>query len=95
MLKNKLTKIDLIKILSNQKGFSKNLSKKLIKDLIDIMSQNIKEGNLNLKNFGSFILIHKNERLGRNPKTREKFIISSRNVVKFTPSVKIIKYLNS
>ena len=95
MSKNKIKKIDLIINLSNQMGFSHNLSKKIINDLIEIIIQNIKLGNLGLKNIGTFNIIQKKERLGRNPKTKEKFIISSRKSVIFKPSKSILNVLNN
>jgi len=42
VLNKNLKKIDLIKELSNQSGFSASFSKKLIDDLIEVISQNIK-----------------------------------------------------
>ena len=72
------TKNDLIKQISKKTGFSKSISKKLIDDFIEIIIQNIIENRLSLKNLGSFKLLKKKERLGRNPKTKKEFIISSR-----------------
>jgi len=89
VLNSNFTKLDLVKKVSNETGFSVNLSKKLINDFIEILIINIKTGNLNLKNFGSFKIIFMNERIGRNPKTKKEYVISSRKSVKFTPSKKI------
>ncbi len=88
MYKN-FNKQDIINHLSYKTGYSINLSKKLINDFIDIIIINIRDGNLNLKNIGSYKLIHKNERIGRNPKTKEEFIISSRKSIRFIPSKKL------
>ncbi len=88
-------KIDIIKKLSLKTGFSVNFSKKVIDDLIKILIQNLKKDRLNLKNMGSFRLIHKKERIGRNPKTKETFIISERKSVNFYPSKKILNKLNN
>ena len=52
MSQNNLKKIDLIKNLSLKTGLSKNLSKKIVDDLINIIIKNIKSGKLNLKNIG-------------------------------------------
>ena len=92
-MRNKIKKIDLVKNLSSESGFSKNFSKKLIEDLIKSLIENIKTGDFNLKNVGSFKIINKNERLGRNPKTKEEFIISSRKTISFNVSKKISKSL--
>ncbi len=94
MLKKHFKKIDLIKDLSLKTGYSQNYSKKIVDDLINIFIQNIKSGNLNLKNIGSFKLLNKKERIGRNPKTKEEFIITSRKSLSFTSSKKIIDNLN-
>ena len=94
MNKNNFTKIDIIKNLSNKTGFSINFSKKLVNEFINILIENIKKNELNLKNFGSFKLIKKKERVGRNPKTKEEFIISSRKSLIFTASKKILKFFN-
>tara|TARA_B100000963_G_C22176384_1_gene472509 strand:- start:217 stop:507 length:291 start_codon:yes stop_codon:yes gene_type:complete len=94
VLRNNLRKIDLINNLSEEIGFSSNYSKKIINDLIEIIIQNIKKGDLILKNLGTFKIRKKKERIGRNPKTKEKFIIFERNSVVFIPSKKILNMLN-
>lgn len=92
---NNFTKKDFIKSLSEKSGFSLNLSKKLINDFLDVLIHNIKSNNLLLKNIGTFKLIKKKQRLGRNPKTKEEFIICSRISLSFQPSKKILNKLNS
>ncbi len=92
---NNFTKKDFIKSLSEKSGFSLNLSKKLINDFLDVLIHNIKSNNLLLKNIGTFKLIKKKQRLGRNPKTKEEFIIYSRISLSFQPSKKILNKLNS
>ncbi len=100
MFKKTINKLHLSFNLSKELGYSINLSKKIIDDLIDIIIQNIKDDNFNLKNIGKFKIIHKKERIGRNPKTKEKFLISSRKSLSFTPSKNLkidldeIKWIN-
>ncbi len=84
-----LKKKDLVKNLSSETGFSLNFSKKIIDDLSSILIECIKTGYLSLKNVGTFKVIHKKKRIGRNPKTKEEFLISSRKSVSFTASKKI------
>ena len=71
-----------------------NKGKKIVNDLIDVLINEIKTGQLNLKNLGSFKIKNKSERIGRNPKTKEEFVISARKTVKFTSSQKLLKSLN-
>ena len=89
MFKNSLNKIDISKNLSKKTGLSINFSKKLINDLIEILIENIKDGELILKNIGKFRVVKKKERIGRNPKTKEEFIINARNSVIFSASKKL------
>lgn len=89
-----LKKIDLIKNINTKTGLSSSFIKKVIDDLLKIISADIKLGNFNLKNIGSFKLIYKKERLGRNPKTNEKFTISARKSISFKPSKKFSKTLS-
>ena len=86
MFKDKIKKEDIIKELSARTGFSSNLSKRIINDLVEILVQELKTGHLNLKNLGSFKIIHKKERKGRNPKTKKEYLISSRKSISFTTS---------
>ena len=86
MLKNNFNKKDLIKNLNNNIGFSLVFSKKIVDDLIKALIHHIKIGNLNLKNVGTFKIIKKKERIGRNPKTGEEVAITARQVVTFRSS---------
>ena len=91
---NNLRKIDIVNDLSSKVGYSSNYSKKIINDLIDAILQNIKDGHLNLKNIGSFSLISKKERIGRNPKTKKEYVISQRKSVSFKPSKSLLTNLD-
>jgi len=88
------TKNNFIEHLSKKTGFSKNISKKLINDLLQILTQNLVEGNLVLKNFGVFKIKQKEKRIGRNPKTKEEFIIKKRKSLTFSASKKVSNFLN-
>ncbi len=93
MIKN-LNKKDISIFLSKQKGFSNSFSKKIINDLIEAMSSIITSNKLILKNIGSFKLINKNSRIGRNPKTKKIYEIKSRKVVSFKTSSALLKKIN-
>ena len=86
MLNKNFKKKHIIDSLSEKTGFSKNLTKKVVNDLLEIFIEQITNSQLNLKNFGTFKTIKKKERLGRNPKTKKEFLISPRKSVSFRPS---------
>ena len=94
MNKKNLTKLQISQQISLKKGYSLSFSKKILEDLISIIIQNIKRDNLIVKNIGSFKLLYKKERIGRNPKTKEEFLIKSRKSISFIPSKKILNSLN-
>jgi len=84
-----ITKIDIINNLTKKTGFSKSFSKKLINDLLNIITHNLKLRHFNLKNIGSFKIINKKSRMGRNPKTKEDFVITQRKSISFTATKKL------
>ena len=79
-----------------QVGFSKQISENLIEDFLSIIVSNItKEKKLKLSKFGTFTIRNKKSRIGRNPKTKESKMISSRKVILFKPSKEFKKLINS
>ena len=90
-----LTKKDLVNLIYMQLGFSKQISESLIDDFLLTIVSNIKdEKKLKLSKFGTFSIRQKNSRIGRNPKTKEKKVISSRKVILFKPSKEFKEFIN-
>ena len=90
-----LTKKDLVNLVYMQLGFSKQISESLIDDFLLTIVSNIKdEKKLKLSKFGTFSIRQKNSRIGRNPKTKEKKVISSRKVILFKPSKEFKEFIN-
>ena len=94
MTKNNITKFDFSKNISNKTGFPISISKKIVDDLLIICAEMIKTNELVFKNIGTFKLSKKNERIGRNPKTKEEFLISERKSIRFIVSKNLSKILN-
>ena len=82
--------IESIDKFYNQEEFSK----KLIDDLIDVLINNLINESVKIQNFGTFKIIKKKQRIGRNPKTKENYIIKERNSVSFITSKKLLKIIN-
>ena len=90
-----LTKKDLVNLIYMQLGFSKQISENLIEDFLSTIVLNIKdEKKLKLSKFGTFSIRKKKSRIGRNPKTKESKMISSRDVVLFKPSKEFKEFIN-
>jgi integration host factor subunit alpha len=90
-----LTKKDLVNLVYMQLGFSKQISENLIEDFLSTIVLDIqKEKKLKLSKFGTFSIRKKKSRIGRNPKTKETKMISSRDVVLFKPSKEFKDFVN-
>mgnify|MGYP001210412581 CR=1 FL=1 len=90
-----LTKKDLVNLVYMQLGFSKQISENLIEDFLATIVTNIKtEKKLKLSKFGTFSIRQKKSRIGRNPKTKESKVITSREVVLFKPSKEFKEFIN-
>ena len=90
-----LTKKDLVNLVYMQLGFSKQISENLIEDFLSTSVSNIKEEKkLKLSKFGTFSIRQKKSRIGRNPKTKETKVISSRDGVLFIPSKEFKEFIN-
>ena len=95
-MRTNLTKKDLVNQVYMQLGFSKQVSENLINDFLATIILNIKiEKKLKLSKFGTFTIRQKKSRIGRNPKTKEVKIISSRDVVLFKPSKEFKEFINN
>ena len=93
--KQNIGKREIITKLTSAFGFSSKNVKKITEDIIEIIISNlIYNKKINLKNLGTFNVIFKKKRDGRNPKTKEKFIITSRNTIKFKVSEFLKKKIN-
>ena len=69
MENKKIKKEHFAQNLSEFNGFPLSFSKKIIDDLLKSLKLNLRKNSLNLKNLGTFKVIEKKERYGRNPKT--------------------------
>ena len=54
----------------------------------------IRDGEVKLSNFGTFKVLSKNERMGRNPKTHMEHVIAARKAVSFKPAAGLKKKIN-
>ena len=91
-----LTKKDLINSVYMQIGFSRKISENLLESILDSLIINLKKNKkIKISKFGTFSLRKKKSRIGRNPLTKEKKIISDRNVVLFKPSKEFKNLVNS
>ncbi len=82
-----ITRMDLSETVYQKVGLSRTESAELVELVLDMIADRVVAGDsVKLSSFGSFIVRHKNERVGRNPKTGEEVPITPRRVMVFKPS---------
>ena len=95
MVKKNFNRKNLSNKIYQNLGFSKNFSSTIVDNFFEIMATElIRSNKVKISSFGTFKVMSKKERIGRNPKTKIEAKITSRKVVKFKPSLIIKKKLN-
>ena len=95
MLKKNFTRKNISDNVHQNLGFSKNISSLIIDDFFEsLVLELIKFNKIKISSFGTFEVVGKKERMGRNPKTKVEAKIVARKIVKFKPSNTVKEKLN-
>ena len=95
MINKNITRKNLSNKIYRDLGLSKNFSLKFVDNFFEtLITELIISSKVKISSFGTFKIMNKSERIGRNPKTKVEAIISSRKVVKFKPSQIVKAKLN-
>ena len=82
-----VTRSDLADKLRDKFGLTSADAYKLVDVIFDEISESLLHGEeVKFAGFGTFKILEKNARMGRNPKTGEPALITARNVVTVRPS---------
>lgn len=85
-----MNKAELIKRMAEIAGTTKASAEKLLDAFMQAVEEAIsKEDKVVLVGFGTFQVVKRSERAGRNPRTGEPLKIPAKKVVKFTPGKKL------
>ena len=96
MDKHNISRDEIADAMKSEFGFNRKLCLDIVNDIIDIIIEGLQlDKKVKIHNFGTFKLNKKNSRIGRNPKTKEEYKISSRNVVTFKASRVLLKFINN
>ena len=91
-----LKKKDICKNIHLKIGISQLYADKFLSDTIKILTLHLKKDKiLKINGFGSFKILNKSKRIGRNPKTNQLYEISERKSVSFKPSIFLKKKINN
>ena len=95
MNKQNISRDEIAEAMQNDFGFNRKLCLDIVNDIINIVISGLeRDKKVKIHNFGTFKMNNKKSRVGRNPKTKEEYNISSRNVVTFKASKILLKFIN-
>ena len=89
-----LGKKDITKNISSKAQISTKVSKEFLESFISLIIKNSQTKDVKLAKFGTFSSHRTPERIGRNPKTKEEFVIQERTKIILKPSPKLKTLIN-
>ena len=89
-----LCKTNIIKNISKQSLVSSSDATSILESFLLLIKNKAKLKSVKLTRFGSFSFKKTTKRLGRNPKTKDSYIIPVINKLNFKPSNKIKENIN-
>ena len=96
MDKQNISRDEIAEAMQNEFGFNRKQCLDIVNDIIEIIIEGLQnDKKVKIHNFGTFKMNNKKSRIGRNPKTKKEYNISSRNVITFKASKMLLKDINS
>lgn len=90
-----VTRIDLANALRNRFGLTATDAYRMIDIIFGEIEQSLVNGEeVKIAGFGTFKILSKSARIGRNPKTGVPAVISARRVAAFHPSAEFRKIVS-
>ena len=90
-----MKKADIISRMAEGAGITKAQADKALDNLLETITEGLKDGGkVVFVGFGTFSVVERKARTGRNPRTGEVIQIPESKAVKFTPSEGLKKAFN-
>ena len=95
MKRDNITKNDVLKRIHSSLGIPIIFLEKILNSILEIIANELnKKNKIKISGFGTFKILNKNSRIGRNPRTGDEYEIKSRRTIVFHPSIKVKKKIN-
>jgi len=92
----RVTKKDIIDIVSRQTGYKKNHTKDIVEKVLQVFMERLSEDRrMEIRNFGVFKVKRTPRRIGRNPVTKEVADVPARNIVQFKAGKLMKEWVNN
>jgi integration host factor subunit alpha len=89
-----VSKDDIVKNISKESLVSAGDARNILESFLALIKNKSKLTSVKLSSFGSFSFKKTPKRFGRNPNTKDSYIIPAMNKLNFRPSNKIKENLN-
>jgi len=90
-----MNKAELVNFLAEFSSVTKREAKQMVDAVITGVIEGLaNDGKVTLAGFGSFVLVNRDARTARNPKTGEPVDVPAKVVPKFKPSATLKEYFN-
>jgi len=90
-----MNKTELVKKIADKTNLKVNEAEKLVNAFIETVTDELKnKGKVTLIGFGTFKVVHRKEKVGVNPKTKEKIKIKAKDVPRFVPGKSLKEKIN-
>jgi nucleoid DNA-binding protein len=90
-----LTKKEIAKQISAHHGIDQIVAKRAVQEVLDLIVEALlKNGRMELRNFGVFELKRRAPRVARNPRTNEQVSVPAKTVVAFQPGKKLAEMVS-
>ena len=87
-----MTKTELVDSLAREEGITTKQSNRVVTGLFDLVAEKLSEGeNVKIQNFGTFSTRESRKRSFKNPKTKERQMLSPKKHPIFIPSTRLKK----
>jgi integration host factor subunit alpha len=95
MKRQNISKNNVLREIYSNLGIPITFSGKILDSILEIIAEGLnKNSKVKISGFGTFKIINKKSRIGRNPKSQELYTIKPRKVVSFYPSKEVRKIIN-
>lgn len=86
-----MNKTELIAEMAKKGGITKTDAAKALNAYVDVVKEQLANGErISLVGFGTFSVVERKERVGRNPKSGKVVKIAAKKVAKFRPGTNLI-----
>ena len=87
-------KIDIIKNIISELGLTHEDSRDIFKKFTDLIKYESQKKDIKISNFGTFSFVRTTKRIGRDPKTKKRYIIKPRKKLVLRASNRVKRRLN-